>query len=120
MTVYEHLNQVAKKMDDISLSIELHNDPSVISDLKRERISLVAVADDVRRIENESAYIRKQCMDLKRLLFYELLRQREPQFIKSIKSIVGTEEFAWRIEHRLFSDQEISSVITKIFGTNII
>ncbi len=114
MSAYEDLKQSAKKLDDICYLIEMENDPSVIPDLKRESISLKVIAEAVRHMEDDDTSMRNQCLRLKRILFYELLNQKDEIFIRQIKPIVGEDNFEWRAEHRGFCDDEIIAAMSVV------
>ena len=114
MSVYEEIKKAADRMDDYALAIELDSDLSVITKLKRERVHLLQIADEYKKMELHLETQKSKSSYLERLLFFELLRQKDAKFMTMIKPIVGEEDFEWRSKHQLFTNQEISTVIGKL------
>ena len=114
MTIYDELITLADKMDKFALSIERDNDPTIIRDLKQERFRLQKIAEEIRKMQFQTEAIQRSEEATERILFYELLRQKDEMFLQKIKPIVGNEEFEWRAMHHLFTDKEIGQAIETI------
>ena len=114
MSVYDELIEVADRMEEFAISIEINKDPSIIRNLKREKLHLLKIADDIQKIQMRSKTVQRNAMYLQRILFYELIRQNDTLFLDRVKPIVGDEDFEWKVKHQMFTNQEISSAMTAV------
>ena len=109
VSIYKELIDAANKMEDISVAIEKDHDPSLIPELRMEKLVLKYVADQVLKMENQIIILNQQVKDSRRIAFYELLRQKDSSVVKRAKQILGEQDFEWRAEHQMFTDSEITS-----------
>ena len=114
MSVYDELIEVADRMEEFAISIEINKDPSIIRNLKREKLHLLKIADDIKKMQMRSKTVQRNAMYLQRILFYELIRQNDTLFLDRVKPIVGDEDFEWKVKHQMFTNQEISSAMTAV------
>ena len=114
MSVYDELIEVADRMEEFAISIEINKDPSIIRNLKREKLHLLKIADDIQKMQMRSKTVQRNAMYLQRILFYELIRQNDTLFLDRVKPIVGDEDFEWKVKHQMFTNQEISSAMTAV------
>lgn len=114
MTLYDEMISSAERMNAYALSIEIDNDPMIIKSLRREGLQLKKMAADFKDYELEVEHQKRYIAQCERMLFYELLRQRDTLFLERIKPIVGMDDFDWRAQHQLFTDQEICSAISAV------
>ena len=111
VSIYKELIDAVNKMEDISIAIEKDHDPSLIPELRTEKLVLKYVADQVMQMEGQIYVLNQQVRDSKRIAFYELMRQKDSLAVKRAKHILGEQDFDWRSEHQMFTDSEISSVM---------
>ena len=111
ISIYKELIDAVNKMEDISVAIEKDHDPSLIPELRKEKLVLKYVADHVMKMESQILILNQQVKDSRRIAFYELLRQKDSPVVKRAKHILGKQDFDWRSEHQLFTDSEITSVM---------
>lgn len=111
VSIYKELIDAVNKMEDISVAIEKDHDPSLIPELRMEKLVLKYVADQVLKMENQIIILNQQVKDSRRIAFYELLRQKDSPAVHKAKRILGEQDFEWRTEHQMFTDSEITSVM---------
>ncbi len=111
VSIYKELIDAVNKMEDISVAIEKDHDPSLIPELRTEKLVLKYVADQVMQMEGQIYVLNQQVRDSRRIAFYELMRQKDSLAVKRAKHILGEQDFDWRSEHQMFTDSEISSVM---------
>ena len=111
VSIYKELIDAVNKMEDISVAIEKDHDPSLIPELRMEKLVLKYVADQVLKMENQIIILNQQVKDSRRIAFYELLRQKDSPAVLKAKRILGEQDFEWRTEHQMFTDSEITSVM---------
>ncbi len=111
VSIYKELIDAVNKMEDISIAIEKDHDPSLIPELRTEKLVLKYVADQVMQMEGQIYVLNQQVRDSRRIAFYELMRQKDSLAVKRAKHILGEQDFDWRSEHQMFTDSEISSVM---------
>lgn len=111
VSIYKELIDAVNKMEDISIAIEKDHDPSLIPELRTEKLVLKYVADQVMQMEGQIYVLNQQVRDSRRIAFYELMRQKDSRAVKRAKHILGEQDFDWRSEHQMFTDSEISSVM---------
>ena len=111
VSIYKELIDAVNKMEDISAAIEKDHDPSLIPELRTEKLVLKYVADQVMQMEGQIYVLNQQVRDSRRIAFYELMRQKDSLAVKRAKHILGEQDFDWRSEHQMFTDSEISSVM---------
>ena len=70
MSIYEEIISAADKMDEFALSIEIDNDPAIITNLKRERFHLMKIADDLKKLQIWTDTVQRRSAYLQRMLFY--------------------------------------------------
>ena len=114
MSIYEEIISAADKMDEFALSIEIDNDPAIITNLKRERFHLMKIADDLKKLQIWTDTVQRRSAYLQRMLFYELLKQNDQQFVEKVKPVLGSQDFEWRVQHQMFTDSEISSAMAAV------
>ena len=85
--------------------------PSLIPELRTEKLVLKYVADQVLQMENQIYVLNQQVKDSRRIAFYELMRRKDSLAVKRAKHILGEQDFEWRSEHQMFTDSEITSVM---------
>lgn len=111
VSIYKELIDAVNKMEDISVAIEKDHDPSLIPELRTEKLVLKYVADQVMQMEGQIYVLNQQVRDSRRIAFYELIRQKDSLAVKRAKHILGEQDFDWRSEHQMFTDSEITSVM---------
>jgi hypothetical protein len=111
VSIYKELIDAVNKMEDISIAIEKDHDPSLIPELRTEKLVLKYVADQVMQMEGQIYVLNQQVRDSRRIAFYELMRQKDSLAVKRAKHILGEQDFDWRSEHQMFTDSEISTVM---------
>ena len=111
VSIYKELIDAVNKMEDISIAIEKDHDPSLIPELRTEKLVLKYVADQVMQMEGQIYVLNQQVRDSRRIAFYELIRQKDSLAVKRAKHILGEQDFDWRSEHQMFTDSEITSVM---------
>ncbi len=111
VSIYKELIDAANKMEDISVAIEKDHDPSLIPELRTEKLVLKYVADQVLRMEEQIYVLNQQVKESRRLAFYELMRQKDSPVAKRAQHILGEQDFDWKSEHQMFTDSEINSVM---------
>jgi hypothetical protein len=114
MTLYDELLSAAEKINEYALTIEIDNNPAIITNLKRENFRLLKMADDYKTSLLQYETMQRNAMYIERMLFYELLRQKDELFLEKIKPLIGEEDFDWRAKHQMFTDQEISSAMSAV------
>ena len=114
ISIYKELIDAVNKMEDISVAIEKDHDPSLIPELRKEKLVLKYVADHVMKMESQILILNQQVKDSRRIAFYELLRQKDSPVVKRAKHILGEQDFDWRSEHQMFTDSEITSVMAVV------
>ena len=119
VSIYKELIDAVNKMEDISIAIEKDHDPSLIPELRTEKLVLKYVADQVMQMEGQIYVLNQQVRDSRRIAFYELMRQKDSLAVKRAKHILGEQDFDWRSEHQMFTDSEISSVMAVLSEAEI-
>ena len=114
VSIYKELLDAVNKMEDISVAIEKDHDPSLIPELRKEKLVLKYVADHVMKMESQIVILNQQVKDSRRIAFYELLRQKDSPVVTRAKRILGEQDFDWRSEHQMFTDSEITSVMAVV------
>ena len=111
-TIYKELMDAVEMIEDISIDIEKNHDPLLIPKLRTEKLVLKYVADQVLKMEKQIIILDQQARDSRRFAFYELLRHKDSIAEKKARSILGEQDFDWRWDHKMFTDAEITSVMT--------
>lgn len=117
VSIYKELLDAVNKIEDISVAIEKDHDPSLIPELRKEKLVLKYVADHVMKMEGQIVVLNQQVKESRRIAFYELLRQKDSTAVKHAKRILGEQDFDWRSEHQMFTDSEITSVMAVLSET---
>ena len=60
VSIYKDLIDAVNKMEDISVAIEKDHDPSLIPELRMEKLVLKYVADQVLKMENQIIILNQQ------------------------------------------------------------
>ena len=111
-SIYKDLMNAVEMIEDISTDIEKNYDLLLIPKLRTEKLVLKYVADQVLKMENQIIILEQQVKDSRRFAFYELLRHKDSLAVKKARSILGNQDFDWRSDHKMFTDAEITSVMT--------
>lgn len=109
--LYKELMNVTNEMDSISEIAEKENDPSFVPRLQKQKMVLKYIAEEIKKQQDEISNLEHQNLEWKKITFYELIRQVDPDVLERVKSITGGQNFEWKCRHHLFSDAEINAAM---------